>query len=1098
MPDLTTKDIIDNLGENTLTNAISKLMPSTERLDALVGYFYFSGFKEIYEQVEKVNVRILVGMELDPSIIDKLGLIEETELDNYLSSNLQPSKTAARNTYINNFAHVFNKTDIFDSKKSIEAFKVFLNKIKDGSLEIKKTPTPEHAKFYLMTFAEDKNSGGLIPGVEIMGSSNLTYSGLAGQGEHNRLLKESHYYNSDKEKFEKLWSNSENINIANISNFNEFENDLKNKLWVYAKPNPYHVYIRLLEEYFGDSEVENIETPNKITNGQYSDLKYQIDAIMLGIDRLNKFNGVIIGDVAGLGKSIIASTIANNMNLQTLVICPPHLKDQWEDYSFEFDYTAQVFSTGQIEKALEQHGGKTNEMLIIIDEAHKHRNEDTDSYQELHQLCAGNKVVALSATPFNNDPKDIYALIKLFDTPGQSTLTTVENLSTEFTILMSDYKKLRNDLREDKSAKNEIQQRGDDIAQKLRQMIEPIIIRRSRLDLEEITEYRDDLKRQNISFASVKDPILLEYDLGVLSDLYLETLDRISDPDEEESQFIGARYKPVSYLKEGSIFFKELFKDSPEVSAEQEKQSFLAGQGMITLFMRRLLVKRFESSLAAFRETLKNMIASTKKTLDYIDERKVVPIDKKGNLPEIEDLILMDEDEQNELIQNVIDNKKVILIPFSEIQPHYKDDLLSDIKLLEDLHDQWFSESNLEDPKFNHFYKNLESLLSENPDRKIVVFSEYSDTVNYVADKLEKAGARVFKYESSDSSPKNKKIIKDNFDAGLKADQQENDYDILVATDAISEGYNLHRAGVVINYDIPYNPTKVIQRVGRINRMNKQVFDYLHIYNFFPTFTGEMETKTKAISTLKINLIHSLLGEDTKILTDEEELRNYFADEYRKSEKESETLSWDAKHRKVWLDVRTDSDLMEKVKDIPLRTRIGRKGEEKGVIVSFGRLGLSHVFAKGHADNDPMRISAEEAFNLFYATPEDKPVDTSLDFDPIYQLVKSHLFKKNTQVVIKKNSRKSKTINHIKLISNLYPNGKDHCDDLVKIIKDYDGFPDGLLKSLSEVSISKESPAKSFDELKKLVSEEYIEKIINTAQRSSSKGDFVLLSEEII
>ena len=150
---------------------------------------------------------------------------------------------------------------------------------------------------------------------------------------------------------------------------------------------------------------------------------------------------------------------------------------------------------------------------------------------------------------------------------------------------MSDYKKLRKDLTEEKSVKDEMQQRGDDIAQKLRQMIEPIIIRRSRLDLEEITEYKDDLERQNISFASVKDPILLEYDLGALSNLYLETLDKISDPDEEKSQFIGFRYKPVSYLKEGSNFFNELFKDSPEISAEQEKQSFLAGQGMITKFM---------------------------------------------------------------------------------------------------------------------------------------------------------------------------------------------------------------------------------------------------------------------------------------------------------------------------------------------------------------------------------------------------------------------------------------------------------------------------------------------------------------------------------
>ena len=125
------------------------------------------------------------------------------------------------------------------------------------------------------------------------------------------------------------------------------------------------------------------------------------------------------------------------------------------------------------------------------------------------------------------------------------------------------------------------------------------------------------------------------------------------------------------------------------------------------------------------------------------------------------------------------------------------------------------------------------------------------------------------------ATPANKEQIRANFDAGLKASLQRNDFHILVATDAISEGYNLHRAGAVFNYDIPYNPTRVIQRIGRINRINKKVFDELYIYNYFPTEVGETETRTKEISTLKMALIHAIMGEDTKALTKDEEVKAY-------------------------------------------------------------------------------------------------------------------------------------------------------------------------------------------------------------------------------
>ena len=165
---------------------------------------------------------------------------------------------------------------------------------------------------------------------------------------------------------------------------------------------------------------------------------------------------------------------------------------------------------------------------------------------------------------------------------------------------------------------------------------------------------------------------------------------------------------------------------------------------------------------------------------------------------------------------------------------------------------------------------------SKDPRRKIVVFTEFADTANYLGEALKDEGLGVFKYTSKESSTVNRKTIRANFDAGEKPENQKDDYQVLIATDAISEGYNLHRAGTIFNYDIPYNPTRVIQRIGRINRINKKMFDKLYIYNYFPTDIGEQETRTKQISTLKMAMIHAIMGEDTKVLTSDEQVNAFF------------------------------------------------------------------------------------------------------------------------------------------------------------------------------------------------------------------------------
>ena len=1082
---------IDNTENNTLADSLEKILPSCDRIDALVGYFYFSWFQQIHGELRDKTIRILVGMEMDESMLDRLLKIDQINLDTIPESlDRTQSKTVTKTRYYNQFAAVFNKTDWFDNEESVQAFKLFLDKIKDGSLQIKKTATPNHSKEYIMHFATPFTQWGINPGVVITWSSNLTYNWLKWQWEKNRILREPHYYVESTSDFERLWNDTNNIILADKDYEAEFTIQIKKRIWLYALPDPYLVYLRVLQEYFSVDEVQDMRWPHDITNGKYSNLQYQLDAINFWIDRIKKFWWVIIADVVGLGKSIIASAIAHNLKIKTIVIAPPHLQEQWEDYAFEFDFNAQVYSTGAIEKAWEKHWTSWEELLIILDEAHKHRNEITDNYKYLHRLCAGNKVMALSATPFNNDPKDIYALIKLFDTPGQSTIRTVENLSLSFHSLISEYKKVRKSLRKnDSSDDKEPFRKAEWIANELRRMIEPIVIRRSRLDLNEIDDYRLDLEKQGVQFAKVRSPELLEYDLWNMADIYAETLERISG---DENGFKWARYKISAYIKEWSKIFEKFIEDWE--SADDMRQRVTQWQSNLSKFMRRLLVKRFESSVQAFQSTLKKMVATTEKIRGYYVDQWFVPVFKKWELPELDELEAMEDYEIDDFFESY-EEKGLIRIPVSEMQDHFLEALEHDIELLNDIYDQWFSGETTPDPKLDHLLKTIDASLKNETKRKIIIFSEFSDTADYIYTEMKKRGnKRVFKYSSADANTENKSIIRRNFDAWY--DKPEDNFDVLVATDAISEGFNLHRAWTIINYDIPFNPTRVIQRIGRINRINKKVFDELYIYNFFPTSTGEMETRTRAISTIKMHLIHALLWEDTKVLTDDEELKNYFAQSYRDAESKSEVISWDASHRKIWWILKHDEDLKNKIQLIPHRTRIARKKDSTFGVLAFWKRWSSHVFAFGKDDENIEYISPEDALSLFRGIDGEKPLETNANFDPIYQKVKAHLFRENTRASIK--GRRQEAEARLDILSELYVPSKDYCDDIRKIIYELDALPEGVLKELAMLKINKISPEETFEAVKELVPQDYIEKIFSKWANNSQNEQFILLTEQFL
>ena len=1092
---------ITNQGQNTLSAALKDILPNCDKVDALVGYFYFSGFRDLHKELQDKKIRILVGMDLDSKMIEKISALRDANLDSYLTDENISSRAGVKENYFVVFSRVFNDTDFFDDIDAQVAFKIFLEKIRNGSLEIKKSATADHSKFYILHNKLELSANGRTPGIVITGSSNLTMSGLKGQGESNIVLPEKHYYDEHLKRFEEHWANPENIGIADIDSAEEFISEVKKRIWLFALPKPIHMFYKVIDEYFSVDNIAEMKSPEEITSGKYYNLMYQRDAINLGIDRIEKFGGVIIADVVGLGKSIIASAIAHNLGLKTIVIAPPHLESQWKDYMSDFDFKGLVYSTGKITEALERHGNEGGKLLIILDEAHKHRNEDTESYIKLHQLCAGNRVMALSATPFNNDPKDIYALIKLFTTPGQSTLKTVENLSMSFHQLFKNYRKLRKNMRrsgkkDDEESIPEVSTQGSEIANELRKMIEPLVIRRSRRDLDEIEVYKKDLKEQGISFPVVKDPEILEYNLGDISEKYINTLDIIAS-DDQESGFLGARYKIASYIATESDFMKKLLeqeKGDDESDSEELMQSIQQAQVNVAKFMRRLLVRRFESSIASFKISVTNMLLSSQAMLDWYLKRGEVPIYKKGSLPDIEDLENM-EVTQIDKVMGALEDKGMIRVPKEELDPKIERDLRHDIDLLEKILVDWTDVKT--DPKYDYFEQKIEESRLKEKSRKIVVFTEFSDTADYIFEKLQQDGKkRIFKYSSNDASEANRNIIKSNFDAGLAVSKQADDYDVIIATDAISEGFNLHRAGTVVNYDIPYNPTRVIQRVGRINRISKKVFDELYIWNFFPTPTGEFETHTRAISTLKMNMIHTLLGEDTKIFSSDEELKNFFAKQYKEEQSKFEDSSWDAKYRNIWLNFRSNPKLVDIVSKIPRRSRIARSSTQKGV-VAFAKNGNSYVFAYGETPDNVEIVSPEIALPMFSAEDADSAVETTTNFEAIYQIAKKHIFKENTRPPVV-GGRKHDALNKLKMLSELHPSAKDLCKDAIKIVKDLDALPEGLLKDIAEMSIDKNDPGKTYTKLKEMLPSKYIEDIFTTAKRAEEAGRLIVLSEELI
>ncbi|KAA6321301.1 ATP-dependent RNA helicase DeaD, partial [termite gut metagenome] len=539
--------------------------------------------------------------------------------------------------------------------------------------------------------------------------------------------------------------------------------------------------------------------------------------------------------------------------------------------------------------------------------------------------------------------------------------------------------------------------------------------------------------------------------------------------------FHAARYKPVIYVKPE---YEDNVKQEVE-KAGFEYHLFKGTQRNLAKFMRTLLVRRFESSQTAFRKSLDNMLANYLNIRKWAEVRHTIPVFKKGMLPDIEELYDTTDDVIPETADKEMDAaiEKLQTRGLFEIKTEYlRDDFFreldEDIQLLQGLKNEWDAIEKENDPKLKEFINILKKQLKEDPARKIIVFSQFADTINYLEKKLKEANLPVFSYTALKATASNKETIRVNFDAGCKKNEQKDDYHILVATDAISEGYNLHRAGTIFNYDIPYNPTRIIQRVGRINRINKKVFDKLFIFNYFPTDIGESETRIQEISTLKMTMIHAIMGEDTKVLNSNEELQAFFVEQYKTLIEINEQKSWSTEYYAT-LHEFTDSPDLKKALSLPLRSKIRRKTSlPQGGVLVFAKKGNDFVFKFSNNSNEtPADISPQDAFKLLQANKEEKSHPVSGQFENRYDAIKKVLFASESESNTEKIKRNA--FDKIRLIIQMKGCNLEYLEDLKTVIE-FDAISGYALRLINRLK-----PAE-YAALPEKINYDYVQKMLHT------------------
>lgn len=541
--------------------------------------------------------------------------------------------------------------------------------------------------------------------------------------------------------------------------------------------------------------------------------------------------------------------------------------------------------------------------LIIIDESHKFRNGRTSMYRALDALIgqigsttgAYPYVGLLSATPQNNRPADIQNQVYLFErNHADSTLKKANggNLESFFKAINKEYKEL---MAPPKDAKGNIVE----FTQELRAMrnnslkalsrtvrdcvLGDVLVRRTRTD---IAKYYPD---SGLKFPRISGPHSLEYEMeGGLAKLFSVTMNLIVPMSgfkfDNSNYLCYYRHRAIEFINDPVV--KNIYRyrnlDPDRISRQLAK------------IMQFLLVKRIESSFPAFKTSLRNLRKNTQNMIKMWENNTIFICPDFNVNAELDPMKWFERTKKTRSFKECVEDirKKINKLnekgrnktgrnremKRDEFDEAYIDLLRKDLDVIDLLCDKW--EDYSVDPKIEVFKQNLISTLFDkrrNPAQKLVIFSEAIDTVKTIKLAIEAVAPQLKVLEITAKNRKEMEpIIRKNFDANYKGDKKD-DFQVIVTTEVLAEGINLHRANCILNYDTPWNSTRLMQRIGRVNRIGSTA-DTVYVYNFMPSAQGDAQIKLVQKAHNKIQSFHTLFGEDSQVFTDDEEVAHYDID----------------------------------------------------------------------------------------------------------------------------------------------------------------------------------------------------------------------------